>query len=206
TGLDDIVGGGLPPDRLYLVQGEPGTGKTTLALQYLLDGARRGESVLFITLSETKDELRAVAASHGWDLSGISVFELSAAQQARPAEQNTLFHPSEVELNEVTQVILDEVERVNPKRVVLDSLSELRLLAQSPLRFRRQILAIKQYFVGKGRTVLLLDDRLSANEEAQAHTVSHGVMELEQLAPEYGAERRRLRVVKLRGVHFRGGW
>jgi len=206
TGLDDIVGGGLPPDRLYLVQGEPGTGKTTLALQYLLDGARHGETVLFITLSETADELRAVAASHGWDLSGISVFELSAAQQNRTAEQNTLFHPSEVELNEVTQVLLDEVERLQPTRVVLDSLSEMRLLAQNALRFRRQVLALKQYFVGKQVTVMLLDDRLNGGNEAQAHTVAHGVLQLEHAAPDYGAERRRMRMVKLRGVRFRGGW
>jgi circadian clock protein KaiC len=205
AGLDDILGGGLPPDRLYLVQGEPGTGKTTLALQFLLEGVKRGEKVLFITLSETQDELAAVARSHGWSLDGIEVFELSTAQQNRSAEQNTLFHPSEVELNEVTQVLLDEVERVGPSRVVLDSLSELRLLAQNALRFRRQILALKQHFVGKKATVMLLDDRHGGGMEAQAHTVAHGVMELEQLAPDYGAERRRLRIVKLRGVSFRGG-
>ena len=207
AGLDDILGGGLPPDRLYLIQGDPGTGKTTLALQFLLEGVKRGEKVLFITLSETQDELAAVGRSHGWDLAGVHVFELSAAQQNRSAEQNTLFHPSEVELNEVTQVLLDEVQRVGPSRVVLDSLSELRLLAQNALRFRRQILALKQHFVGKQCTVMLLDDRLggAGGLEAQAHTVAHGVMELEQFAPEYGAERRRLRVVKLRGVSFRGG-
>ena len=205
-GLDNILGGGFPPDRLYLIQGDPGTGKTTLALQYLLDGVRRGERVLFITLSETADELRTIAASHGWNLDGINLFELSAAQQNRPGEQNTLFHPSEVELNEVTQVLLDEIERVQPKRVVLDSLSEMRLLAQSPLRFRRQILALKQYFVGKRNTVIMLDDRNSGGDEAQAHTVVHGVIELEQLAPEYGSERRRLKLVKLRGVKFRGGY
>jgi circadian clock protein KaiC len=208
AGLDDILGGGLPADRLYLIQGEPGTGKTTLALQFLLEGLKRGENVLFITLSETQDELAAVAQSHGWSLDGVHIFELSAAQQNRSAEQNTLFHPSEVELNEVTQVLLDEVERIGPTRVVLDSLSELRLLAQNALRFRRQILALKQHFVGKKSTVMLLDDRNgvgSSGPEAQAHTVAHGVMELEQLAPEYGAERRRLRIAKLRGVSFRGG-
>lgn len=207
-GLDDVLGGGFPVNRLYLIQGDPGTGKTTVALQFLMDGVKHGERVLFITLSETEDELRAVAQSHGWSLEGIDVFELSAAQQNRSAEQNTLFHPSEVELNEVTQVLLDEVERLKPTRVVLDSLSELRLLAQSPLRFRRQILALKQHFVGRNATVLLLDDRLrgGGSEESQAHTVAHGVMELEQLAPDYGAERRRMRVVKLRGVKFRGGY
>jgi circadian clock protein KaiC len=205
-GLDDILDGGFPPDRLYLIQGDPGTGKTTLAVQFLLEGVRRGERVLFMALSETRDELVTVARSHGWSLDGIDVFELSAAQQNRPAEQNTLFLPSEVELNEITQVLLDEVERLKPTRVVLDSLSELRLLAQNPLRFRRQILALKQYFIGKNVTVLLLDDRLSGGAEAQAHTVAHGVMELEQHAPDYGAERRRLRVLKLRGVQYRGGW
>ena len=201
-----MLGGGLPPDRLYLVQGDPGTGKTTLALQFLQEGLRAGERALFITLSETRDELRTVAESHGWALEGIEIFELTAAQQNRPAEQNTLFHPSEVELNEVTDVLLEQIERVQPARVVLDSLSELRLLAQSPLRFRRQILALKQQFVGKKCTVMFLDDKMGAREEAQAHTVAHGVIELEQLAPEYGAERRRLRIVKLRGVKFRGGW
>jgi len=206
TGLDDILGGGFPPDRLYLIQGDPGTGKTTLALKYLMEGRDRGETGLFITLSETADELHTVAESHGWSLEGIEVFELSAAQQHRTSEANTLFHPSEVERNEVTQVLLDEIARVHPTRVVLDSLSEMRLLAQNPLRFRRQILALKQYFVGKRCTVLMLDDKLKGDNEAQAHTVAHGVMEFEQMAPQYGAERRRLRIVKLRGVQFRGGW
>lgn len=206
TGLDDILNGGFPPDRLYLIQGDPGTGKTTLAMQFLMQAAARGESVLFISLSETKEELRAVGRSHGWDMSKVPIFELSAAQQNRPAEQNTLFHPSEVELSEVTKVLLDEVDRVNPTRVVLDSLSELRLLAQSALRFRRQILALKQFFVGKRCTVLLLDDLAGNDPDSQAHSVAHGVMEMQQLAPDYGAERRRLRMVKLRGVQFRGGW
>jgi len=206
AGLDDILDGGFPTNRLYLIQGHPGTGKTTIALQFLLQGVSNGEKVLFLSLSETRDELQTVAQSHGWDLAGIEVFELSAAQQSRPAEQNTLFHPSEVELNEVTQALLDQIEKFKPSRVVLDSLSELRLLSQSPLRFRRQILALKQFFVGKKCTVLLLDDIVNGREESQAHTVAHGVMEFQQLAPEYGAERRRLRMVKLRGVRFRGGW
>jgi circadian clock protein KaiC len=206
AGLDDILGGGLPPNRVYLIQGDPGTGKTTTAIQFLLEGLRRGEKGLFITLSETREELSAVAGSHGWSLEGINIFELSAAQQNAPGEQNTLFMPSEVELNELTQVLLKQIEELKPTRVVIDSLSELRLLSQSPLRFRRQVLALKQHFVGKNVTVLLLDDRLGAGEEAQAHTVAHGVMELEQVAPDYGAARRRMRVVKLRGVKFRGGW
>ncbi len=205
-GLDEVLGGGLPSDRLYLIQGEPGTGKTTMALQFLLEGIRNRETCLFITLSETKDELYAVAQSHGLSLEGLNIFELSAAQQARPGEANTLFHPSEIELNEVTQVLLDEVRRLHPSRVVLDSLSELRLLAQNALRFRRQILALKQHFVGKGATVILLDDKLSDGDEAQAHTVAHGVLEVEQLAPEYGPERRRLRFLKVRGVQFSGGY
>jgi circadian clock protein KaiC len=205
-GLDDVLGGGLPTDRLYLFQGEPGTGKTTMALQFLLEGIRNGETSLFITLSETKDELYAVARSHGWQLDGLNIFELSAAQQARPGEANTLFHPSEVELNEVTEVLLNEVRRLRPSRVVLDSLSELRLLAQNALRFRRQILALKQHFVGKGATVILLDDKLSDGDEAQAHTVAHGVLEVEQLAPEYGPGRRRLRFIKVRGVQFSAGY
>jgi circadian clock protein KaiC len=205
-GLDQLLDGGFPTDRLYLIQGEPGTGKTTMALQFLLEGVRQGETCLFITLSETQDELRAVAQSHGWKLDGINIFELSAAQQARPGEANTLFHPSEIELNEVTQVLLDEIQRVRPSRVVIDSLSEMRVLAQSALRFRRQILALKQHFVGKGQTVVLLDDKLNDGNEAQAHTVAHGVLELEHLAPDYGPERRRLRFIKVRGVRFRGGY
>src|SRR4051812_12431722 len=146
AGLDHVLDGGFPPDRVYLLQGNPGTGKTTVAMQFLMEGRRRGERVLFITLSETQEELTSVARSHDWALDGINIFELSAAQQNRPGEQNTLFLPSEVELNELTQVLLDEIERVKPTRVVLDSLSELRLLSQSPLRFRRQILALKQHF------------------------------------------------------------
>jgi circadian clock protein KaiC len=206
AGLDDILDGGLPPDRLYLIQGDPGTGKTTMALQFLMEGVRCGERVLFLALSETKDELATVAQSHKWNLEGIEIFELSAAQQNRPGEQNTLFLPSEVELNEITEVLLKEVERTRATRVVIDSLSELRLLSQGPLRFRRQILALKQHFIGKSVTVVMLDDIVGGGEEAQAHTVAHGVLELQQMAPEYGAERRRMRLHKLRGVKFRGGW
>ena len=208
NGLDDILGGGgLPADHLYVLEGDPGTGKTTLALQFLLDGVKRGERGLFITLSETAEELHDIAVSHGWSLEGINLFQLSTVQQTRLAEQNTLFHPNEVELNEVTQVLLDEVDRLHPTRGAIDSLSELRLLAQNPLRFRRQILALKQYFVGKKATALLVDDRVGiGKEESQAHSVAHGVIELEQRSPGYGAERRRVRIVKLRGVKFRGGW
>jgi circadian clock protein KaiC len=207
AGLDDIVGGGLPADRLYLIQGDPGVGKTTLALQYLLAGARAGERVLYITLSETEDELRAVADSHGWSLDGVSLYELSAAEQSLDAgDQNTFFHPSEVELRETTQALLDQVEKHQPSRVVFDSLSELRLLAQSSLRYRRQILALKQYFAGRRCTVLMLDDRTSEAGDLQVQSLAHGVIQMEQMAPGYGAERRRLRVLKLRGVRFRGGY
>jgi circadian clock protein KaiC len=206
-GLDDVLGGGFTPNRLYLVEGVPGSGKTTLALQLLLEGTRRGESVLYVTLSETKDELQSVAASHGWSLDGITVRELVPSEESlRPDEQYTMFHPSEVELSETTRTILADVERIKPTRVVFDSLSELRLLAGNPLRYRRQILALKQFFVGRSCTVLLLDDLTSASHDLQVQSIAHAVVRLEQLHPEYGAERRRLIVLKYRGVQFRGGY
>jgi len=206
TGLDDILGGGFPSNRLYLLEGKPGTGKTTLALEYLLTGARAGEKVLYITLSETRDELQEVADSHGWSLQGIDVVELSAiGAQLEAAAQNTLFHSSEVELTQTTKMLLDEVERVQPSRVVFDSISELRLLSQSALRYRRQILALKQYFAGRKCTTLLLDDG-SAEDDPQLKSLAHGILTLEQLAPEYGSERRRLMVLKIRGSKYRGGY
>lgn len=205
SGLDDILGGGLPANRLYLLEGKPGTGKTTLALEYLLAGARAGEKVLYITLSETRDELQEVADSHGWPLDGLDVVELTAiGAQLEASAQNTLFHSSEVELTQTTKMLLDEVERVHPARVVFDSISELRLLSQSPLRYRRQILALKQYFAGRKCTTLLLDD--SAEEDPQLKSLAHGILVLEQLAPEYGSERRRLMVLKIRGSKYRGGY
>ena len=207
AGLDEVLCGGLTPDRLYVVEGMPGSGKTTLGLQFLIDGARRGESVLYVTLSETTEELRDVAASHGWDLDGIAIRELVPSQDnLEPEDQYTMFHPSEVELNETTKAILDEVERSKPKRVVFDSMSEFRLLAGNALRYRRQILALKQFFSGRKCTVLLLDDLTSASHDLQVQSIAHGALRLEQLNPEYGAERRRLIVPKFRGVAFRGGY
>jgi circadian clock protein KaiC len=206
-GLDSILGGGFSPNRMYLVEGMPGSGKTTLALQFLLDGVSRGETVLHVTMSETEEELRTAAASHGWSLDGIDVRELvPALSDLAPENQSTMFHPSELELTERTEAILEDVERLKPKRVVFDSLSELRLLAGSPLRFRRQLLAFKRFFAGRVCTVLMLDDLTVADRELQVQSIAHGAIALEQVAPEYGTDRRRLRVLKHRGATFLGGY
>lgn len=206
-GLDYVLNGGLIPERLYLVEGDPGSGKTTLSLQYLLQGIRQGEKCLYITLSETKEELVAGARSHGWSLDGIEIIELIADEKDLALdEQVTMYHPSEVELTETTRKVLEAVERINPTRVVFDSLSEMRLLAQSSLRYRRQILALKQFFIGRNCTVLLLDDRTSEGSDLQLQSIAHGVIALEQLAPVYGAARRRMRVTKCRGTSFRAGY
>lgn len=206
-GLDNILHGGFISHRLYLVDGDPGAGKTTLSLQYLLQGVRAGEKCLYITLSETRDELVAGALSHGWSLDGIEIMELTTDESDLDGEgQITMYHPSEVELNETTKKVLDVVANLNPSRVVFDSLSEMRLLAQSSLRYRRQILALKQFFIGRNCTVLLLDDRTSEGSDLHLQSIAHGVISLEQMAPVYGAARRRLRVMKLRGTDFRGGY
>jgi circadian clock protein KaiC len=207
AGLDDILGGGFDADRVYLIEGRPGTGKTTLALQFLLDGVHQGDRCLYVTLSESERELGAVVARHGWTLTGIDVFELVPPEASLdPDQELTLFHPAEMELSETTKSILDRVNAINPKRVVFDSLSEMRLLSQNPLRYRRQILALKNFFAGRRCTVLLLDDLSSADHDLQLHSIANGVITLEQLSLDYGAERRRLRVVKMRGMKYRGGY
>lgn len=207
AGLDDILHGGLIPDRLYLLEGDPGAGKTTLAIQFLREGLKNKEKCLYITLSETKEELAAGAASHGWSIEGIEIIELISENGDTPDQpQITMYHPSEVELSETTRKVLDAVNRVNPTRVVFDSLSEMRLLAQNSLRYRRQILALKQFFVGRRCTVLLLDDGTAEGHDLQLQSIAHGVISLQQLAPLYGKERRRLCIQKLRGSPFRGGF
>ena len=205
-GLDDILGGGLPTNHLYLVDGDPGTGKTTMALQFLLEGARNGERGLYVTLSESREELEAVAESHGWSLEGIDIFEMSKQGVGEIEEGYTIFHPAEVELQQTVDEVLDTVKEKKPLRVAFDSLSEMRLLAREALRFRRQILALKQFFNGRNCTVLLLDDKTSPEGDLQMHSLAHGVMVLEHIALEYGSERRRLRVTKVRGIEFRGGY
>ena len=207
-GLDDILGGGLSVGNVFLLEGEPGAGKTTIALRFLCAGAEQGERGLYITLSETEAELRAGAASHGWSIGEeIEVFELTPPESILNTEQQqSLLYSSDLELGETTKQIFDTFERVKPTRVVLDSLSEIRLLAQGSLRYRRQILAIKHYFARNSATVLLLDDLTADTLDKTVHSVVHGVIQLDQLAPNYGAERRRLRVKKYRGQAFRGGY
>jgi circadian clock protein KaiC len=198
-GLDRLLLGGLTPNRMYLVEGRPGTGKTTMAMQFLLAGRARGERCLYVALSETVAEIGAVAASHEWSLEGIELFELLAAQSAAAEDQYTLYHPAEVELGDTVRALLDVVQRVKPSRIVLDSLSELKLLARDPLRYRRQVLALKSHFSKLETTVLLLDD-LAGGDDSQLQSLCHGVLLLEQLAIEHGRARRRLRILKFRGV------
>lgn len=207
VGLDDILRGGLSPDCLYMLTGQPGAGKTTLAMQFLLEGLRGGERCMYVTLSESRREIEKVARSHGWELAGLIICELNASERSlTPDSQLTVFNPSEFELGETTEAMLAEISKHDPQRVVLDSLSELRLVAQSSLRYRRQILALKKFFSGRKCTVLLLDDCTGAAGDGQLESIAHGVVSLEQLVNQYGAERRRLRVAKMRGTQFRGGF
>ncbi len=206
-GLDDVLGGGLVRNRLYLIEGVPGSGKTTVSLQFLLEGLALGETVLYVTLSETAEELKDTADSHGWTLDGIHLRELVPSEASlQPVEHYTMFHPSEIELGDTTKSILADVDRLKPTRIVIDSLSELRLLAGESLRFRRQILGLKRYFSGRNCTVILLDDLTSGDRDLQVQSIAHGVLVLEQMNPDYGADRRRLRVVKYRGRKYRGGY
>lgn len=209
AGLDQVLRGGLPKDRLYLLEGTPGSGKTTLGLQFLFEGVRQGESVLYITLSETSEELRCVAESHGWSLDGVHLFELSAADAVLGgAQEQTILHPWESELGDTIELIQARVDELQPRRLVFDSLSEMRLLAQDPLRYRRQVLALKQFFAGRGLTVLLVDDLTSSGGERDnhLHSLCHGVLTLERLTLDFGAARRRLQIQKLRGVDFIAGY
>ncbi len=206
AGLDFLLDGGLPVNRLHLLEGDPGTGKTTLALQFLMEGRSLGENCLYVTLSETLAELTGVAESHGWTLDGLEIFELARPELRGLDEQYTLYHPSEIELGEMVKSVLDITERIRPSRVVLDSLSEMRLLARDPLRYRRQILALKEYFSGRECTVLMLDDHTSAENDLQLQSIAHGVVLLEQAPFEYGRSRRRVRIVKLRGVPATEGY
>ena len=207
TGLDDVLGGGFTRNRLYLLEGSPGTGKTTVAMQFLLTGAAAGERGLYVSLSETKEELQETARSHGWDLpDALTIYELIPPESLLDVEQQqSLLYSSDLELGETIRAIFEQVEAVKPSLVVLDSLSEIRLLAGGSLRYRRQILALKHYFARQGATVLMLDDLTADALDKTVHSVAHAVIRLEELAPDYGAERRRLRVMKYRGQRFRGG-
>ncbi|ESX76869.1 ATPase domain-containing protein [Mesorhizobium sp. LSHC414A00] len=207
SGLDYILRGGYARNRSHLIEGKPGSGKTTLGLQFLIEGAKKGETCLYITLSESKRELLSVAGRHGWDLKGVQILELVPPELSfDPAQLQTLIHSSELELGETVQSAMAEIGRVRPDRVVFDSLSEIRLLSQGSLRYRRQVLALKSFFMLNNVTVLMLDDLTAEQDDLNLHSISHGVIRMEQLSPVYGGERRRLRVIKMRGVQIRGGF
>jgi circadian clock protein KaiC len=207
AGLDDVLLGGLPRGRLYLVEGDPGSGKTTLGLQFLLQGAQRGEACLFVTLSESEQELRESAASHGWTLDSVRFVDAIPSEESLSTDASyRMYHPSEVELGETVKAVMAEAERIKPKRVVIDSVSELRLLAANPLRYRRQILALKRFFSRNRCTVLFTDDQIGAEQDVHLHSLAHGVITLERVIPEYGTMRRRLQVGKMRGLAFREGY
>ena len=205
-GLDEILGGGLTPDRIYLVEGTPGAGKTTLALQFLLEGVSQGVPGLYVTLSETANELRAVARTHGWSLNAIDIYELVNEEGLDPASEQSILHPADVELGETTRRVMERVTAHKPVRIAFDSLSEMRLLAQNPLRYRRQILALKHFFSTLNCTVLLLDDQTSEAGDLHLHSICHGVIKLEQALQDFGGQRRRMQIVKMRGIKFRGGY
>ncbi len=207
-GLDQVLGGGLEHGRVFLLEGNPGTGKTTISLQFLLEGLKSKQRVLYITLSETREELVCSAASHGWALSDdVEIFELQPPESVLdPDEQQSILYSADLELGETTKSILEEIARAKPTLMVLDSLSEIRLLAQSSLRYRRQLLALKHIFAKRGITVLLLDDLTTDALDKTAHSIAHGVVRLEELSPNYGSERRRLKVMKYRGRSYRGGY
>ncbi|MEW5918311.1 MAG: ATPase domain-containing protein, partial [Gemmatimonadota bacterium] len=206
-GLDSILCGGFPQHRLHVVEGDPGAGKTTLAIQFLMSGARQGESCLFVTLSESEAELRSFAATHGWNLEGVEILEIIPSESSlTPDSRYTMYHPSEIELGETTRAVLAEARRLKPKRLVFDSLTGLRVLADSPIRYRRQILALKQHFGNNGCTVLLVDDRAGEEVDLHLHSVASGVIALEGETAEYGTLRRRLHVKKMRGCSFREGY
>jgi circadian clock protein KaiC len=205
-GLDDVMRGGFTPYGLYLVEGDPGSGKTTLALQFMMEGVRRGERCMYVTLSEDERELRAAAASHGWSLDGIDIFEIVPSEDSLTHDTRyTMYHPSEVELAETTKAVLAESLRIKPRRLVLDSLSELRMLAETPLRYRRQILALKRYFSAQRVTSLFIDDKTGAERDLALHSSAQGVFNLGTITPPFGATRRQLQVHKLRGRAFREG-
>lgn len=207
TGLDDVLNGGFPRGHFFLVEGEPGAGKTTLGLQFLMAGRGSSESLLYVTLSESEREIQKVARSHGWSLKGITIYEFTPTEDAlRPEDQYSAFHPSDVEFQDAMKNILGQVDRVKPSRVVIDSLSEIRLLAGDSLRYRRQILALKHFFTNRGCTVLLLDDRTATEHDLQLQSIAHGVLMLEKVPRDYGRIRRRVQIAKMRGSVYREGY